>query len=141
MAKELRKAPRLIAEELAVKFKDSEILSATAVNGYLNFHLKPAVLGALAENALRLGGDFAKHDAELGGGILSASERICASEPASKGYTANLAASGNDTAKLQNSAARQNFISQNSEKARNSLAASNCDEAQNSAAAPQTILV
>ena len=60
LAKELRKAPKLIAEELAAKFKDSEILSATAVNGYLNFHLKPAVLGALAENALRLGGDFAK---------------------------------------------------------------------------------
>ena len=81
LAKELRKAPKLIAEELAAKFKDSEILSATAVNGYLNFHLKPAVLGALAKNALSLGGDFAKNDAELGGGILSASERICASEP------------------------------------------------------------
>lgn len=105
LAKELRKAPKLIAEELAAKFKDSEILSATAVNGYLNFHLKPAVLGALAENALSLGGDFAKNDAELGRGILPASERICASEPASKGYAANLAASGNDTAKSQNSAA------------------------------------
>ena len=54
LAKELRKAPKLIAEELAAKFKDSEILSATAVNGYLNFHLKPAVLGILAENALSL---------------------------------------------------------------------------------------
>ena len=113
LAKELRKAPKLIAEELAAKFKDSEILSATAVNGYLNFHLKPAVLGALAENALRLGGNFAKNDAELGRGILPASKKICASEPASKGCAANLAASGNDTAKSQNSAARQNFISQN----------------------------
>ena len=134
LAKKLRKAPKLIAEELADKFKDSEILSATAVNGYLNFHLKPAVLGALAENALRLGGDFAKNDAELGRGILPASNKLCASEPASKGYAANLAASGNDVA-------RQNFISQNSEAASNSIAASNCDEARNSAAAPQKILL
>ena len=130
LAKELRKAPKLIAEELAAKFKDSEILSATAVNGYLNFHLKPAVLGALAEDALKLGGDFAKNDAELGRGILPASERIYASEPASKGCAANLAARGNDTAK-----------SQNSEAASNSLAASNCDEARNSAAMPQKILL
>ena len=105
LAKELRKAPKLIAEELAAKFKDSEILSATTVNGYLNFHLKPAVLGALAENALRLGRNFAKNDAELGRGILPASEKLCASELASKGSAANLAASGNDTAKSQNSAA------------------------------------
>lgn len=130
LAKELRKAPKLIAEELAAKFKDSEILSATAVNGYLNFHLKPAVLGALAENALKLGGDFAKNDAKLGGRILPASERICTSEPASKGYAANLTARGNDTAK-----------SQNSEAASNSLAASNCDEARNFAAMPQKILL
>ena len=114
LAKELRKAPKLIAEELAAKFKDSEILSATAVNGYLNFHLKPAVLGALAKNALSLGGDFAKNDAELGRGILPASEKICASEPASKGFTANLAANGNDAAKSQNFATSQNCISQNS---------------------------
>ncbi|WP_299186632.1 arginine--tRNA ligase [uncultured Campylobacter sp.] len=130
LAKELRKAPKLIAEELAAKFKDSKILSATAVNGYLNFHLKPAVLGVLAENALSLGGDFAKNDAKLGGGILSASKKLCASEPASKGYAANLAASGNDAAK-----------SRNSEEASNSVVASNCDEAQNSAAMPQKILL
>ena len=130
LAKELRKAPKLIAEELAAKFKDSEILSATAVNGYLNFHLKPAVLGALAENALSLGGDFAKNDAKLGGGILPDSERICASQPASKGSAANLAASGNDAAK-----------SQNSEEASNSVVASNCDEARNSSAMPQKILL
>ncbi len=130
LAKELRKAPKLIAEELAAKFKDSEILSATAVNGYLNFHLKPAVLGALAENALRLGGDFAKNDAELGRGILPASEKLCASELASKSSAANLAASGNDAAK-----------SRNSEEASNSVVASNCDEAWNSAAAPQKILL
>ena len=79
LAKELRKAPKLIAEELAAKFKDSEILSATAVNGYLNFHIKPAVLGILAENALGLGGDFAKNDVKLGAGILSASNKLCAS--------------------------------------------------------------
>ena len=105
LAKELRKAPKLIAEELAAKFKDSEILSATAVNGYLNFHLKPAVLGVLAENALSLGGDFAKNDAKLGDGILSASKKICASEPVCKDSAANLAISGNDAAKSQNSAA------------------------------------
>ena len=130
LAKQLRKAPKLIAEELAAKFKDSEILSATAVNGYLNFHLKPAVLGALAENALSLGGDFAKNDAKLGGGILPDSERICASQPASKGSAANLAASGNDAAK-----------SQNSEEASNSIVAPNCDEARNSSVMPQKILL
>ena len=140
LAKELRKAPRLIAEELAVKFKDSEILSATAVNGYLNFHLKPAVLGALAENALRLGGDFAKNDAKLGDGILPASEKLCVGEPASKGSATNLAASGNDAAKSQNSDT-QNFISQNSEAASNSVAVPKCDEAQNFAIMPQKILL
>ncbi|WP_299224225.1 arginine--tRNA ligase [uncultured Campylobacter sp.] len=140
LAKELRKAPRLIAEELAVKFKDSEILSATAVNGYLNFHLKPAVLGALAENALRLGGDFAKNDAKLGDGILPASEKLCVGEPASKGSATNLAASGNDAAKSQNSDT-QNFISQNSAEASNSVAVPKCDEARNSAAMPQKILL
>ena len=140
LAKELRKAPKLIAEELAAKFKDSEILSATAVNGYLNFHLKPAVLGALAENALRLGGDFAKNDAKLGREILPALERICAGEPARKGCAANLAASGNDAAKSRNSDT-QNFISQNSEAASNSVVASNCDEARNSSAMPQKILL
>ena len=130
LAKELRKAPKLIAEELAAKFKDSEILSATAVNGYLNFHLKPAVLGVLAESALSLGGDFAKNDAELGRGILPASEKLCASELASKSSAANLAASGNDAAK-----------SQNSEEASNSVVASNYDETRNSAAMPQKILL
>lgn len=140
LAKELRKAPKLIAEELAAKFKDSEILSATAVNGYLNFHLKPAVLGALAENALRLGGDFAKNDAKLGGGILPASKKLCAGELASKSSAANLAANGNDAAKSQNSDT-QNFISQNFEEASNSVAVPKCDESRNSSAMPQKILL
>ena len=42
LAKEFKKAPKIIAEELALKFENSEILSASAVNGYLNFHLKTA---------------------------------------------------------------------------------------------------
>ena len=61
LAKELKKAPKLIAEELASKFSQSEILEASAVNGYLNFHIKPAVLGELAKKSLNLGENFAKN--------------------------------------------------------------------------------
>ncbi|MDA3052834.1 arginine--tRNA ligase [Campylobacter sp. JMF_01 NE2] len=64
LAKELRKAPKIIAQELAAKFSDNEILSASAINGYLNFHIKPSVLGNLAQNALNLGENFAKNSAE-----------------------------------------------------------------------------
>ena len=63
LAKEFKKAPKIIAEELAAKFENSEILSATAVNGYLNFHLKAEFIGNLTQKALNLGQDFAKNGA------------------------------------------------------------------------------
>ncbi|MBP3207744.1 MAG: arginine--tRNA ligase [Campylobacter sp.] len=63
LAKELKKAPKIIAEELALKFENSEILSASAVNGYLNFHLKAEFLGNLSKKALNLKNEFAKNGA------------------------------------------------------------------------------
>jgi len=90
---------------------------------------KPKILISaclLGENCKYNGGNYA--------------DAICAGEPACKGSATNLAASGNDAAKSQNSDT-QNFISQNSEEASNSVVASTCDEAQNSAAMPQKILL
>ncbi|MBR2156574.1 MAG: arginine--tRNA ligase, partial [Campylobacter sp.] len=66
LAKELKKAPKIIAEELALKFENSEILSASAVNGYLNFHLKAKFLGNLSKKALNLKNEFAKNGALSG---------------------------------------------------------------------------
>ena len=61
LAKEFKKAPKIIAEELASKFENNKILSASAINGYLNFHLKADFLSDLAEKALNLGDKFAKN--------------------------------------------------------------------------------
>ncbi|MBP5779522.1 MAG: arginine--tRNA ligase, partial [Campylobacter sp.] len=63
---ELKKSPKIIAEELALKFDGSEILGASAINGYLNFHLKAEFLSLLAKKALDLGDKFAKNDAFSG---------------------------------------------------------------------------
>lgn len=60
LAKELKKSPVAIANELVDKFSNSEIFSATAVNGYINFRLSGEFLDTLASNALKNSDDFAK---------------------------------------------------------------------------------
>ncbi|NDJ26799.1 arginine--tRNA ligase [Campylobacter sp. MIT 12-8780] len=61
LAKELRKNPKLIAEELAHKFKDETLFEKVeAVNGYVNFKLSREFLNDEATKALSKSEDFAK---------------------------------------------------------------------------------
>jgi arginyl-tRNA synthetase len=63
LAKELRKSPMIIAEELASSFDESEIFSSVeAVKGYLNFRLSENFLAEYATWALQNTQDFAKQD-------------------------------------------------------------------------------
>lgn len=62
LAKEYKKSPKIIAEELAKKFENSEIFSVNAVNGYLNFHLNNSFMDKVVKDALKAGIDFAKED-------------------------------------------------------------------------------
>lgn len=58
LAKSLKKAPKVIAEELAENFKNNEFFEAIAINGYLNFKLKGNFLNDLANLALKSDRDF-----------------------------------------------------------------------------------
>ena len=60
LAKEFRKSPKLIADELALEFNNSDIFTASPLNGYLNFRLKPEFLDKLATDALNSGKNFAE---------------------------------------------------------------------------------
>lgn len=60
LAKELKKAPKLIAQDFVSKFENSDIFSVSAVNGYLNFTLKGKFLDDAATNALKNPSNFAK---------------------------------------------------------------------------------
>ncbi|MBN2815773.1 MAG: arginine--tRNA ligase [Campylobacterales bacterium] len=61
LAKELKKSPMLIAEELANSFHDSEeFASVESVKGYLNFRLSEGFLAEYASWALKNPSDFAK---------------------------------------------------------------------------------
>lgn len=63
LAKELRKSPIAIAEELEQKFQNSEIFeSVVAIKGYLNFKLKEDFLDEFATKALKEPKNFAKGD-------------------------------------------------------------------------------
>jgi len=61
LAKELRKNPMVIADELALKFKDSDIFEEVcAVKGFVNFKLSNDFLSSQVNSALELQEDFAK---------------------------------------------------------------------------------
>ena len=61
LAKELRKSPMVIAEELATSFNKSDIFSSVeSVKGYLNFRLSEDFLGEYANWALTNPTEFAK---------------------------------------------------------------------------------
>lgn len=62
LAKQFKKSPMLIADELALKFKDSKIFKVTAVNGYLNFKLESDFLDEISNDVLKNGVDFARSD-------------------------------------------------------------------------------
>ncbi len=64
LAKELRKSPMVIADELASSFSDSEVFSSVeAVKGYLNFRLSEDFLSEYASWAIDNSEDFAKKEA------------------------------------------------------------------------------
>ncbi|MCF6308887.1 MAG: arginine--tRNA ligase [Sulfurimonas sp.] len=63
LAKELRKSPMIIAEELAASFNESEIFtSVESVKGYLNFRLSENFLSEYATWALENQDEFAKQE-------------------------------------------------------------------------------
>lgn len=65
LAKEYRKNPMIIAEELAAKFDDSEMFEKVeAVKGFINFKLSNAFLEKLSKDALLLNENFAKQDSK-----------------------------------------------------------------------------
>ena len=63
LAKELRKSPMVIAEDLATKFEDIEIFdSVQAVKGFLNFKLSTDFIEKLANEALEAQENFCKKE-------------------------------------------------------------------------------
>lgn len=60
LAKEFKKAPNLIAQELALKFENSDIFDVSALNGYLNFRLKGKFLDEISTIYLKDSKNFAK---------------------------------------------------------------------------------
>ena len=63
LAKELRKSPMIIAQELASSFDESEIFSSVeSVKGYLNFRLSENFLSEYAAWALQHTAEFAKQE-------------------------------------------------------------------------------
>jgi arginyl-tRNA synthetase len=63
LAKELRKSPIVIAEELAVKFENNPIFEKVeAVKGFVNFKLSNSFLQSLVDESLEKGDDFAKEE-------------------------------------------------------------------------------
>lgn len=65
LAKELRQNPKLIAEDLASKFKNTKLFeSVEAVNGYVNFKLSRTFLDELTRISLKEPLNFAKGEAK-----------------------------------------------------------------------------
>lgn len=65
LAKEFRKSPMIIAEELASKFEDNSIFEKVeAVKGFINFKLSKSFLETQVNEALLSGDNFAKEDAK-----------------------------------------------------------------------------
>ncbi|MFV0481112.1 MAG: arginine--tRNA ligase [Campylobacteraceae bacterium] len=63
LAKELKKSPMLIANELALKLKSEPIFEeVTAINGYINFKLTSSFMDEFVTNSLKNETDFAKGD-------------------------------------------------------------------------------
>ncbi len=61
LAKEFRKSPMIIADELASKFADSSMFEKVeAVKGFINFKLSNNFLEKLSKDALSKGEEFAK---------------------------------------------------------------------------------
>ena len=65
LAKEFRKSPMLIAEELAAKFDNTSMFEKVeAVKGFINFKLSTSFLESLVDDALNLKMNFAKSESK-----------------------------------------------------------------------------
>ena len=65
LAKELRKSPMIIADELAAKFGDSDIFDKVeAVKGFINFKLSNDFLEDFSKKALLSGDNYAKEESK-----------------------------------------------------------------------------
>jgi len=65
LAKELRKSPMIIADDLASKFDDSTMFEKVeSVKGFINFKLSKTFLESLVDDALLKGADYAKEDSK-----------------------------------------------------------------------------
>lgn len=65
LAKELRKSPMIIAEDLVKKFEDTEMFEKVeAVKGFLNFKLSNKFLEKLSKYALKQGSNYAKESSK-----------------------------------------------------------------------------
>jgi len=65
LAKEYRKSPMIIADELAAKFVDSEMFEKVeAVKGFINFKLSNSFLEEFSKNALSSGENYAKEESK-----------------------------------------------------------------------------
>ncbi|PSM52043.1 arginyl-tRNA synthetase [Campylobacter blaseri] len=62
MAKELKKSPKVIAEDIVKDFKDSKVFNITSLNGYINFRLKESFLNEISTKYLKAQNDFAKSE-------------------------------------------------------------------------------
>ena len=63
LARELRKSPIVIAEELVLKFSNSSMFEKVeSVKGFVNFKLSVSFLESLVNNALNKKNEFAKED-------------------------------------------------------------------------------
>ncbi|KAA6226370.1 MULTISPECIES: arginine--tRNA ligase [unclassified Campylobacter] len=61
LAKEFKKSPNVIAQDLVCKFKENDLFERVeAVNGYLNFKLSKGFLNTLATKSLTNSKDFAR---------------------------------------------------------------------------------
>ncbi|WP_072679761.1 arginine--tRNA ligase [Arcobacter sp. LA11] len=65
LAKELRKSPMIIADDLVKKFDDNSMFEKIeAVKGFINFKLSNSFLEELSKEALLAGNDFAKENSK-----------------------------------------------------------------------------
>jgi len=63
LAKELKKSPMIIADELCKKFDDCEVFeSVSSVKGFINFKLSDLFLDEIVSNSLKNESDFARAD-------------------------------------------------------------------------------
>lgn len=62
LAKELKKSPKIIADEIIEKFKSSDVFEISSLNGYINFRLKGEFLDKISTYYLKNEDSFGKSE-------------------------------------------------------------------------------